>query len=1063
MSRSSEKELAKDGQLMQRDSVLSTTLQNNSSSNSSTSSTESTGSDDEASDTDQFFETSEDVRVSDTQDTSRAISLPPSLPSSVQTCSSMPQVSTIPGITADDPLQKGVTIAVRAVWMFLDSDFEQVEALLHHKRRSLLYASEGYAAIQYLRSMLTFTKEAMQEAHVAAEDTINLATYFRKPRGVGALLSGSTPQSGTRSGSPQMQQAPSSSQQRHHSHDRSSRYHTRSSEKNSPKPDSEGSRGLHERGEHRRRFHLDSPRLALHKKKDRAKKDREGSGSHGSSALSASSSAANLNTATFPGGEEPFAKSTLDANASDVESFGYVSEDSATYTSVDDTTEATVEERLYKPAQRSWTSGLTSVANSLIGVVRAGTQAVGISKPEWHGLKTMTPIQRHAELVHAEAYLLRAVLNIAMGESVMALLKEGWHVRSSYSTYRGCYAYIQDVYANGGQVDDHFVSGAYLGMGVFNLILSMMPAKLLRFIELVGFSADRRLGLELLAIAAGWRSDPLTKDLLGPPPKISSSSNSRPTSNSSAIHPCGYGLRSEFCSLVLLVYHIFLCNEMCLGYPNQPLVDAVLRRSIQQHPTSLIFMFFDGRSLMVRTRLEDAIERYNSVIKSGRGAVQNIQTTSNGQAKAANDDQGDDALIAELSALNIEETPDEESKSPTPADAAVDGKTDNSKEWRQLQYLGYWDRSLCLMALGRWVEAAKGFNTLRKENNWNKAVYTYALAACMWEHYLDMCSGIAPTETSDLGPAPKALLKIVQRLMKLVPALKRKVAGKSIPIEKFVVRKARKFREQDGFLMRPGLELLQIWGLYGKIPRDRLAKMRAEIDRDIEQLSQFVPTQRAPENPYRHIFYYDDLAILLLSKGCILRELAYPSHEHTQPNANACSQDGSGSPELAPIAEDTFLRLLRLAPLIQRDHYQAVSGRFHLANLYLATKSNDAKRRREWAVAQWKCILSGRPLTSPPCLSFDEYHAIMQDVSVLHKDSKESQKDKIFAAPTCLIEEMILEGSGHSSLQFYDGSLEISDWRWAPPYWSDSKKYSLQNMLEVRTFNADNRLQETLL
>ncbi|KAI8326375.1 hypothetical protein GQ54DRAFT_253008, partial [Martensiomyces pterosporus] len=402
---------------------------------------------------------------------------------------------------------------MKAVWLFMDSDFEQVEVLLHHKRHNLLYASEGYAAIQYLRAMMTFTKEAMNEAQTAAENTINLTTYFRKPRGVSALLSG-------------------------------------------------------------------------------------------------------------PG------------------------------------------------------------------------------KPDWHILKTMTPTQRHAELVHAEAYLLRAVLNIAMGDGVMALLKESWHVRSAYATYRGCYAYIQDAHADGETIDDHFVSGTYLGMGVFNLILSMMPARLLRFIELVGFSADRKLGLELLAIAAG---------------------------GSATIHPCGVGLRSEFCSLVLQFYHILLCNELYLGYPNQPLVDAVLRRSIQQHPKSLIFMYLDGRSLMTRRCLTEAI-------------------------KAA-----------------------------------------GPKEWRQLQYLGYWERSLCLMALGRWLEAAEGFNTLRKENNWNKAVYTYALAVCMWEHYLTVCNGI------------------VRQLMKLVPTLKRKVAGKSIPVEKFVMRKARKFKEQGDFLMRPGLELLHVW------------------------------------------------------------------------------------------------------------------------------------------------------------------------------------------------------------------------------------------------------------
>ncbi|PIA17442.1 hypothetical protein COEREDRAFT_41041, partial [Coemansia reversa NRRL 1564] len=435
---------------------------------------------------------------------------------------------------------------MRAVWQFLDSDFEKVEALLHKRRHHLLYASEGHAAIQYLRSMMTFTREAMADAHQAAESTINLASYYRKPRG-------------------------------------------------------------------------------------------------------------------------------------------------------------------------------------------------------WHGLKTMTPVQRHAELVHAEAYLLRAMVNIGMGDGVLALLKESWHVRSAYATYRNCFAYIQDAYGNGERLDDHFVSGTYLGMGVFNLVLSMLPAKLLRFIELVGFTADRRLGLELLAIAAGWRSDP--------------------------IHPCGYGLRSEFCTLVLLGYHVFLCSDLYLGYPNIPLVEVVLRRSLQQHPDGLLFMYFEARLLILRSDMEGAIQRFGALHVTG------------------------------------------------------------GSDWRQLQYLGYWEQSLCLMALGRWLDAAAGFDVLRRENNWNKAAYTYALACCLWEHYLGLCGGVAPVDTAELSNGQRQVLDVVRSLMALVPSLKRKVAGKSIPIEKFVIRKAAKFQQQGNFLMRPGLEVLHTMNLISKMPRTRLLVLRDEIDR----------------------------------------------------------------------------------------------------------------------------------------------------------------------------------------------------------------------------------------
>ncbi|KAJ2504017.1 hypothetical protein IWW47_002723, partial [Coemansia sp. RSA 2052] len=654
------------------------------------------------------------------------------------------------------------------------------------------------------------------------------------------------------------------------------------------------------------------------------------------------------------------------------------------------------------PPSRSWAAGLTGVADSLLGIVRAGSQAVGLGRPDWHALRAMTATQRHAELVHAEAYLMRAVLNVASGDGVMAVLREGWHVRAAYATYRGCYAYIQDA---GSTVDADFVSGTYLGMGVFNLVLSMLPARLLRVVELVGFKANRALGLELLAVAAGWRSDAAIAPLMRPPAVAS-------------VRACGAGLRSEFCSLVLQGYHVFLCSDLFLGYANLPLVDAVLRRAMAQHPRGLVFMYFDGRLLMARTRLDAAIGRFAELVRMGKGAVKDMNLRVEGTPPAAAS-----LLIDELSALDLAST--------NSASTNIDSATTNAaNNWRQLQYLGYWERSLCLMALGRWIEAAEGFNTLRKENNWNKGVYTYALAACIWEHSLTL------TNDDD----SHRLLSIVCLLMEAVPLLKRKVVGKSIPVEKFVIRKASKFQQQDQFLLRPGLELLHVWNLYSKMPHARLLVLRDEVDAEIARL----PSKQA----YRHQFYYDDLAVLLITKGCVLRELAHPTFaSSTDTKQESVLEDGvplPSLPELAPLAADSFLRLLRLVPLIERDHYLGVLARFQLGNLYLS--SHEAT---DWARAHWKCILGGKPLTSPPFLTTDEYQSHVEKMSALTSDSKE---------------EDILQESEHPSLAFYDKPhVQISDWCYSPPYWSDSKKYSLENMIQVRTFNADNRLKESLL
>ncbi|KAJ1953911.1 hypothetical protein EC988_002724, partial [Linderina pennispora] len=740
------------------------------------------------SDGEEFFEASESLTTA----------TPPDPSATPQP--SAPRANQIPGISSDDPLQEGMNLAMRAVFLFLNSDFKAIETLLYHKRHTLLYASEGHAAIQYLRAMMTFSKEAMHDAQTAANNTINLATRFRKPRGVSAILSASTSREGSRGTSPpSVPGSPSSAgDHRHRKHHGSSHSSSRTS--------MAGSEGMSRKNSERHhRFHFDSPRLTLRSKKNKeVSKMREGSVSMPGS---------------IPDSRQVKDAKSLDSamlaeKLGDLDSMGYESEESATTASLNDADSAP-EERLDGPTHRSWVSGITGVADSLIGIVKSGTQAVGISKPDWYALRGMTPLQRHAELVHAEAYLLRAMLNIGTSGGAMAFLKEGWHVKSAYATYRDCYSYIQAEYAVGNMVDDHFVSGTYLGMGVFNLILSMLPARLLRFVEFVGFSADRKLGLELLAIAAGWRSDPATTDLMSPPPSLPSSSKS-----STEIHPCGYGLRSEFCSIVLQMYHTMFCYDLFLGYPNLPLVEKVIHRSIAQHPQSLIFMYFNGRSHVIHTELGAAIKIFDRLIAS---VCTSVPKSASPETASVVDTVP--VLIKELSQMNLGDVPDE--KSPSPGSAVKDDLPSDS-DWRQLQYLGYWERSLCLMALGRWLEAAQGFSTLRTENNWNKAVYTYGLASCLWEHYLVQCGGTAPVDTAELTPEQRATFKVVRDLMKMVPSLTRKVAGKSIPIEKYVVRKAHKFALQECFLQRPGLELIHVWALYGKMPRERLVALRDE-------------------------------------------------------------------------------------------------------------------------------------------------------------------------------------------------------------------------------------------
>ncbi|KAK6009605.1 hypothetical protein OSTOST_25457 [Ostertagia ostertagi] len=48
------------------------------------------------------------------------------------------------------------------------------------------------------------------------------------------------------------------------------------------------------------------------------------------------------------------------------------------------------------------------------------------------------------------------------------------------------------------RVREHFEAGVLMGLGTFNLMLSTLPSKVLRLLEVVGFSGDRIIGMRSL-------------------------------------------------------------------------------------------------------------------------------------------------------------------------------------------------------------------------------------------------------------------------------------------------------------------------------------------------------------------------------------------------------------------------------------------------------------------------------------------------------------------------------------------------------------------------------------
>ncbi|PVU89432.1 hypothetical protein BB559_005102 [Furculomyces boomerangus] len=596
-------------------------------------------------------------------------------------------------------------------------------------------------------------------------------------------------------------------------------------------------------------------------------------------------------------------------------------------------------------------------------------------------ISEMEPLQRHAELIFAEGYLLRAIANVILNGGLIAFLKEGWNIRTAYSIYKNCYTFIkwcnkqdsQEAISALETLDDEFVNGVYFGVGIFNIVLSMLPQKLLKVVEFIGFSSDYKLGLSLLVDATN-----IDKNKLFTPFKltrlqsntslssiesfetapeiliknISTSPTPQKTESSSIINsdylytinleksntssgntqtnaPAKLkSMRAELSALALAGYHTVLCPETGNMNFDLDFAQALISEKQKDSPNSIVLLYFNGKISELRCDLESAIISYSKILKV---------------------------------------------------------PIDPGSNWSKMRHIGLWQEGLCNMALGDWKSAFESFGILIKESNWSKAVYTYCSAICLYEQFLESKNEDLLTKTKDL--------------LSVLPNMKMKIAGKSLPIEKFVLRKARKFSLQNSFLLQPGLELLLVLNFFSKIPKYRLTQILNKVNLELsDNLASKTPISHNPitnvdkntgesslvseekekyidpnqvdnripiellaycwasssdgintngkvptVKPYSltsqesqtknieyvHTNYQDDLALLLLLRGIIYYNFAFPLSTTKKPDSR------NSTNQYAKLARISFVRLLRLTSKINYDHCYLVYGRLYLANIYM--------------------------------------------------------------------------------------------------------------------------------
>ncbi|GMK59553.1 hypothetical protein CspeluHIS016_0801590 [Cutaneotrichosporon spelunceum] len=451
-------------------------------------------------------------------------------------------------------------------------------------------------------------------------------------------------------------------------------------------------------------------------------------------------------------------------------------------------------------------------------------------------VRHMSALERHAELVYAETLLVKAIIAIVGGGDWMGLIREAFNMRTAHGIYRSLQIFLEESDKNGfdDDIDMDFRSGVLLGTGTSSLMLSLLPAKVLKLAEVFGYAGDRTVALKTLMSAGGWSEG----------------------SDLPAYGEDNEGVRRPICDMILLTFHLVISVLMPVSGVDVPAARKILAYNMRRYPDGIFFLYFQAR-------------------------------------------------------LHTNEC------EPELANESLQKALDLELEYVQLQHMCLWDYGCNFFQLGDWNGARQCFDILRRESNWSRAVYTYATAVNVMEL---VAAG---------AKVPEATEAEAVALIESLPKLSKKIAGKSLPIEKLANRKGRKYIAQGHMLFLPAMELAYVFGCLGHTPRRVLvSKWLPHINAELERLEASTPEEWGNGQQY-----WDDYALGHFLRGCVQFTAAYQPPEATA--AALAPQEGDpGTATLDAGAEADFLAVVDAAPKVKLDHYILFHNHYEFGRLY---------------------------------------------------------------------------------------------------------------------------------
>ncbi|RWS15883.1 tetratricopeptide repeat protein 39B-like protein [Dinothrombium tinctorium] len=184
-----------------------------------------------------------------------------------------------------------------------------------------------------------------------------------------------------------------------------------------------------------------------------------------------------------------------------------------------------------------------------------------------------TDYEVHAELIYGECQIFMGLLTFFGDQSIMSLIKGALRMTTANNCFKFCQKILKERQNwESDEAKMHFESGVYNGIGIFNLVLSCLPKKILKLLTIAGFSGDRNIALSMIKKCTNLKE----------------------------------GIRRPGAVIVIQTFNIYFEQIMGLSEIDSEWIESLVDENRKRYPNSVFVLFFSARSYLLKGEPEKA-------------------------------------------------------------------------------------------------------------------------------------------------------------------------------------------------------------------------------------------------------------------------------------------------------------------------------------------------------------------------------------------------------------------------------------------------------------------------